>query len=94
MDGQLVNIGYNNTITAEQLTGIFDFKMLAIKRIIQQARDEKPRSVIDLTGKRKAKSVLILTGDRYIISSLPMIQLANRFGLIKPGECTDKPLPQ
>lgn len=77
----LLHVGFSNQVVADQVTCLLDYRVPSVKRIVKSARDERPRSVMDLTRGRKSMSLIVLTGDRYVISAIPLKTLAKRMGV-------------
>ena len=75
----LTCVANNQFISSDQVVAILDYSSNSVKRLIKNAQEEKPRSVINLSGKRAAASVMVLTGDRYIILALTPNVLSKRF---------------
>ena len=63
---QLVNIGFGNIVSAERIVAIVSPESAPIKRLVQEAKDNK--TAVDATYGRKTRAVLIMDSD-YIISS-------------------------
>lgn len=74
----VLHVGFYNYVTTESVVALLDYKLQVSKRIVKTAKDEKPRSVMDVTKGRKAQTLIVLTGDRYIISAIYRQQLAKR----------------
>lgn len=74
----ILQIGFQNYVISCEIIGILDIKLPSVKRLIRSAKEEKPRSVIDVSRGRKSQSVILLKGDRYVISAISRIQLMNR----------------
>lgn len=85
MANTILHVGFYNYVTSDNVIALLDYKIAASKRIAKSAREEKPRSVMDVTRGRKAQTLIVLTGDRYIISAIYRQQLAKRLSA-EPGE--------
>ncbi len=55
---QLVNIGFGNVVSANKIVSIVSPEAAPIKRIVQEAKDEK--RAIDATCGRRTRAVLIM----------------------------------
>jgi regulator of extracellular matrix RemA (YlzA/DUF370 family) len=75
----LACVSNNQYVSSDQVIAILDHSSNSVKKLIKSALEEKPRSVINLSGKKAAASVLVLTGDRYIILALTPNVLSKRF---------------
>ena len=60
---QLINVGFGNIVVASRIVAIVSPESAPIKRIIQDAKENK--SVIDATYGRKTRAVLVMdSGQR------------------------------
>lgn len=78
---KVINVGFYNFVTADSIVALLDYKLLAAKKIVKSAREERPRSVMDITKGRKSRTLIVLTGDRYIISATYRQSIARRICL-------------
>lgn len=78
----ILHVGFYNYVTTESVVALLDYKLAASKKIVKSAKEERPRSVMDVTKGRKAQTLIVLTGDRYIISAIFRQRLAKRLGVI------------
>lgn len=90
---RLLNCGFYNYVTTSAVVALIDCRIEAAKKLKKSVRAEKPRSIIDLTRGRKELTLIVLTGDRYIISAISRKQLAKRMGLTDEQADDLKPLP-
>ena len=74
--GQLIHIGFGNIINKEKMIAIVSPDSAPIKRLIQNAKDDK--SVIDATQGRKTKAVLIMENGAVVLSALLPDTIVNR----------------
>ena len=65
---QLVNIGFGNIVTAERIVAIVSPESAPIKRLIQEAKDNK--TAIDATYGRRTRAVLIMDYGHIILSAV------------------------
>ena len=73
---QLVNIGFGNIIAANKIVAIVSPESAPIKRIIQDAKENK--SVIDATYGRKTRAVLVMDSGHIILSAVQPETIASR----------------
>ena len=67
---QLVNIGFGNIVSAERIVAIVSPESAPIKRLIQEAKDEK--NAVDATYGRRTRAVLIMdSGHVILVAVLP-----------------------
>ena len=74
----VLHVGFYNYVTIDSVIALIDYRLAAAKKIIKSAKEEKPRSVMDITKGRKAQTLIVLTGDRYVISAIYRQKLAKR----------------
>lgn len=65
---QLVNIGFGNIVSAERIVAIVSPDSAPIKRLVQEAKDEK--TAIDATYGRRTRAVLIMDSGHIILSAV------------------------
>lgn len=65
---QLVNIGFGNIISAERIVAIVSPGSAPIKRMIQEAKDNK--TAVDATCGRRTRAVLVMDSGHMILSAV------------------------
>ena len=78
MDIKLINVGYGNFISSSRIIAIIGPESAPVKRIIQEAREE--RRLIDATYGRRTRAVIISDSDHVILSVQPET-IAHRFDI-------------
>lgn len=73
---QLVNIGFGNVVSANKIVSIVSPEAAPIKRLIQEAKDEK--NAIDATCGRRTRAVLIMDSGHVILSAVQPETIASR----------------
>ena len=73
---QLINVGFGNTVVASRIVAIVSPESAPIKRIIQDAKENK--SVIDATYGRKTRAVLVMDSGHIILSAVQPETIASR----------------
>ena len=73
---QLVNIGFGNIIAANKIVAIVSPEAAPIKRIVQEAKDE--RKAIDATCGRRTRAVLVMDSGHIILSAVLPETVAGR----------------
>lgn len=73
---QLVNIGFGNTISAERIVAIVSPEAAPIKRMVQEAKDQK--RAVDATCGRRTRAVIITDSDHIILSAVQPETIAGR----------------
>ena len=77
----LINIGFGNAVNSDKLLAVVSPLAAPVKRMVSVARDRN--ELIDATLGRKTKSVLILEGNRILLSALQPETVIRRFN--EPG---------
>ena len=65
---QLVNIGFGNIVSAEWIVAIVSPESAPIKRMVQEAKDNK--TAVDATYGRRTRAVLIMDSGHIILSAV------------------------
>lgn len=65
---KLINIGFNNMIMDERVVALISPESAPAKRIVQDAKESG--RIIDCTGGRRTKCVLVTDSDHVILSAL------------------------
>ena len=73
---QLVNIGFGNIIAANNIVAIVSPEAAPIKRMVQEAKDEK--KAIDATCGRRTRAVLVMDSGHIILSAVQPETVAGR----------------
>ena len=70
---QLVNIGFGNVVSANKIVSIVSPEAAPIKRLVQEAKDEKRA-----TCGRRTRAVLIMDSEHVILSAVQPETIAAR----------------
>ena len=73
---QLVNIGFGNIVSASRIVAIISPESAPIKRLIQEAKDNKTAG--DETCGRRTRAVLIMDSGHIILSAVQPETVAGR----------------
>ena len=73
---QLINIGFGNIVSANRIIAIVSPESAPIKRIIQEAKDNK--TVVDATYGRRTRDVIIMDSGHIILSAVQPETVAAR----------------
>ena len=73
---QLINIGFGNVVSANRIIAIISPESAPIKRIIQEAKDNK--MAVDATYGRRTRAVLIMDSGHIILSAVQQETVAGR----------------
>ena len=81
---QLVNIGFGNIVSADRIVAIVSPESAPIKRMVQEAKDEK--TAIDATYGRRTRAVIIMDSGHIVLSAIQPETVAGRLGREIPEE--------
>ncbi|MBP3495583.1 MAG: DUF370 domain-containing protein [Clostridia bacterium] len=73
---KLINVGFNNMILDERIVAIVSPDSAPAKRIVSEAKESS--RIIDCTGGRRTKSVIITDSDHVILSALAPESVSSR----------------
>ena len=73
---QLLNIGFGNVVSAARIISIISPDAAPIKRMIQEAKDEK--TAVDATCGRKTRAVIVMDSGHIVLSALQPETLSGR----------------
>lgn len=74
---EIVSIGHNNYIPKSKISGFYKIESRPIRSITSMAKIKE--KLIDATNGKKSKTVIILSDDFVILSSIAPKTLAERF---------------
>ena len=77
MEQVLLNIGFGNTVVADRVVGILSPNSSPMKRVKDEARDE--RRLIDVTHGRKTRAIIITDSNHVILSAIQAETVSSRF---------------
>ena len=83
---QLVNIGFGNIVSAERIVAIVSPESAPIKRMVQEAKDNK--TAVDATYGRRTRAVIIMDSDHVVLSAVAPETVGSRLS-IDEGEKED-----
>lgn len=75
---QFINIGFGNIISANRIITIVSPEAAPIKRLVQEAKDEK--KAVDATCGRRTRAVIIMDSGHVILSAIQPETIASRLG--------------
>lgn len=86
---QLINIGFGNMVSSERIVSIVSPESAPLKRIVQEAKDEK--RAVDATFGRRTRAVIIMDSGHVILSAVQPETIAGRVNNnqndLEKGEC-------
>ena len=76
MSIRLINIGFGNFVSAQRLISIVSPDATPVKRIVQDARENK--TLVDASCGRRTRAVLVMDSGHVVLSALQPETLAHR----------------
>ena len=73
---KFINVGFNNMVLDERIVAIVSPDSAPAKRIVSEAKESG--RIIDCTGGRKTKCVIITDSDHVVLSALTQETLASK----------------
>jgi len=73
---QLINIGFGNIVSADRIITIVSPESAPIKRLVQEAKDNK--TAIDATCGKRTRAVLVMDSGHVILSAVQPETVADR----------------
>lgn len=73
---KLINVGFGNIISLDRIISIVSPDSAPIKRMVQEAKDNK--TAIDATYGRKTRAVIVMDSGHLVLSALQPETIAGR----------------
>ena len=74
---RLLNIGFGNVVNTDKIVSIITPDSAPAKRLIQKAKEED--RIVDATQGRRTRGIILVDGNKVILSALRPDTLAGRF---------------
>ena len=74
---RLINIGFGNVVNTDKIVSIITPDSAPAKRLIQKAKEED--RIVDATQGRRTRGIILVDGNKVILSALQPDTLAGRF---------------
>jgi extracellular matrix regulatory protein A len=84
MEKNLLNIGFGNTVVAERVVAIVSPNSAPMKRLKDEARDEK--HLVDATHGRRTRSIIVMDSNHIVLSAIQAETISQRFEQLKEKE--------
>ena len=81
---KFINLGFNNMVLDERIVAIVSPDSAPAKRTVAEAKESG--RIIDCTGGRKTKCVIITDSDHVVLSALSAEVIGNRLNNEDDGE--------
>ena len=79
----LLNVGFDNAVSAERVVAVVSAEPSPIKRLREAAN--RHQKLIDATNGRRTRTVIITDSDHVVLSSLQPETVAQRLAELKGG---------
>ena len=83
MSVTLLNVGFDNAVSAERVIAVVSAEPSPIKRLREAAN--RHQKLIDATNGRRTRTVIITDSDHVVLSSLQPETVAQRLAELKGG---------
>ncbi len=77
----LLNVGFGNTVIAERVVAILSPSSSPMKRLKDEAREE--RRLLDATHGRKTRALIVTDSNHVILSAIQAETVAQRFAALQ-----------
>jgi regulator of extracellular matrix RemA (YlzA/DUF370 family) len=84
MEQILLNIGFGSTVVAERVVAIVSPNSAPIKRLKDEARDDK--RLIDATHGRRTRAIIVMDSNHVVLSAIQAETLSQRFSSLAEKE--------
>ena len=83
MEQLLLNVGFGNTVVAEKVVAILSPKSSPMKRVKDEAKEEK--RLVDVTHGRKTRAIIVTESNHIILSAIQAETVSTRYeALVNP----------
>ena len=83
MSVTLLNVGFDNAVSAERVVAVVSAEPSPIKRLREAAN--RHQKLIDATNGRRTRTVIVTDSDHVVLSSLQPETVAQRLAELKGG---------
>ena len=88
MEQVLLNIGFGNTVVADRVVTILTPNSSPMKRLKDEARDEK--RLVDATHGRKTRAIIVTDSNHVILSAIQAETISQRYSALKKEDQSDR----
>jgi len=86
MEQPLLNVGFGSSVVAERVVAIVSPNSAPMKRLKDEAKDEK--RLIDATHGRRTRSIIVLQSNHIVLSAIQAETISHRFSTLR--DATDR----
>lgn len=83
MEQALLNVGFGSSVVADRVVAIVSPNSAPMKRLKDEARDEK--RLIDATHGRRTRSIIVLQSNHIVLSAIQAETISHRFTTLMEG---------
>lgn len=84
MEQTLLNIGYGSSVVAERIVAIVSPNSAPMKRLKDDAREEK--RLVDATHGKKTRAIIVMDSNHIVLSAFQSETLSQRLAALKENE--------
>lgn len=81
MEQTLLNIGFGSSVVAERIVAIISPNSAPMKRLKDDAKEEK--RLVDATYGRKTRAIIVMDSNHIVLSSFQSETLSQRYAALK-----------
>ena len=85
---EMIPIGYGNFVARSRVIALVTSDSAPARRLVQDARERS--ALIDATGGRRTRSVLIMDSDHVVLSAMPVEEIRARLGRSEREQDTEE----
>ncbi len=74
---RLINIGFGNAVSTDKVIAVVSPVAAPVKRMVTRAKESG--TLVDATQGRKTKAVIVMEGERIVLSALQPETITRRF---------------
>ena len=92
MEQLLLNVGFGNTVVADKVVAILSPNSSPMKRVKDEAREEK--RLIDVTHGRKTRAIIVTESNHIILSAIQAETVSARYEALMNPEAEKTHAPK
>jgi regulator of extracellular matrix RemA (YlzA/DUF370 family) len=84
MEQTLLNIGFGSSVVAERVVAIISPNSAPMKRLKDDAREEK--RLVDATHGRKTRAIIVMDSNHVVLSAIQSETISQRYATLKESK--------
>jgi regulator of extracellular matrix RemA (YlzA/DUF370 family) len=84
MEQTLLNIGFGSSVVAERVVAIVSPNSAPMKRLKDDAREEK--RLVDATHGRKTRAIIVMDSNHVVLSAIQSETISQRYATLKESK--------